>query len=55
MGSGVVGVGGGVLENEVSLGLERLGFPALLLGPVLEMGEVDVGGEVLLAHAVIDL
>jgi hypothetical protein len=55
LGGGVVVVGGGVLENEVSLGLERRGLPAELLGPELEMGKVDVGGEVLLAHAVIDL
>ena len=55
LGGGVVGVWGVVLENEVSLGLERLGLPVELLGPVLEMGKVDVGGEVLLAHAVIDL
>ena len=55
LGGGVFGVGGGVLKDEVSLGLERLGFPVKLSGPVLEMSEVDVGGEVLLTHAVVDL
>ena len=55
LGGGVLGVGGGVLEDEFLLGLEGVGFPVELLGPELEVGEVDVGGEVLLAHAVVDL